>query len=568
MPPSTKDAPFFQDPPRLTNTFEADAALQDALARLLPADVHAALAPQWRAMGEAAAGPLLALAAEAEANPPRLVPYDAWGRPIDEVRVSPAWRALHVEAARWGLTAIPYEKTLGAHARVHQFALLALYGPSSAICSCPLAMTDGAVRTLQEHGGRELIDRAVPRLTTRDPGGYWTSGQWMTERIGGSDVSGTETVARRGDDGRWRLFGDKWFTSAVTAEIALTLARPEGAPAGSSTLSLFYLETHLADGATNGVRVLRLKDKLGTRALPTAELTLDGTIAEPVGDLGHGVKKITLLLNTTRLHNAVAACGIMARVLQLARDYAGRRKAFGAPLADKPLHRETLAGVQVEYEAALALTLECARLLGRQEAGEATDEERPALRLLTPLAKLLTGKQAVAVASEGLEAFGGAGYVEDTGLPVLLRDAQVLPLWEGTTNVLSLDTLRAVAKDGVLEPWTALATRRLERLAGGPMAEVAGEVRTRAARVAGDLQAALRGDAATAEGAARALAMALATVAAAVPLCEQAAWSLANGRGERAALAVRRWLACRPASLDAARPGRVGESAVLSGLAR
>ena len=556
---------FFQDPPRLANTFEADAALQDALARLLPADVHRALHPQWREMGEAAAGPLLALARAAEADPPRLVAYDAWGRRIDEVQVSSAWRALHVESARRGLTSIPYEGRLGPSARLHQFALLALYGPSSAIQSCPLAMTDGAARTLREHGSPELVARAVPRLTTRDPERYWTSGQWMTERSGGSDVSGTETVARRGPDGRWRLFGDKWFTSAVTSEMALTLARPEGAADGSSGLSLFYLETRGPDGGPNGIRVLRLKDKLGTRALPTAELTLEGTVAEPVGELGRGVKKITPLLNTTRLHNAVNACGIMARVLQLARDYARRRAAFGGPLAAKPLHRETLAGLQVEYEAALALTLECARLLGRQEAGEAGDEERGTLRLVTPLVKLLTGKQVVAVASEGLEAFGGAGYVEDTGLPVLLRDAQVLPLWEGTTNVLSLDALRAVARDGVLEPWSALAIRRLEALKGGPLAAVAEEIRTRLAFVTSEVRSALQGDAAAAEGAARAFALALASVAAAVPLCEQAAWSVAAGRGERAALALTRWLD-RPASLAAARAGRPETSAVLSGL--
>src|SRR6185295_13545427 len=142
------------------------------------------------------------------------------------------------------------------------------------------------------------------------------------------------------------------------------------------------------------------------------------------------------------------------------RDYARRRVAFGSPLAQKPLHRETLACLQVEYEAALALTFDCARLLGKAEAGEATTDERATLRLLTPLAKLLTARQAVAVASEALEGFGGAGYVEDTGLPVWLRDAQVLPIWEGTTNVLSLDTLRATARDGALGAWTGLASRR------------------------------------------------------------------------------------------------------------
>jgi len=560
---------FLQDPPRLTNTFAADAALGDVVARLLPADLHAPLLPEWRALGEAAAGRLAALAREAEADPPRHIPYDSWGARVDEIRVSPAWTALHRAAAEWGLTAIPYEGRLGRFARVHQFALLALYGPSSAVYTCHLAMTDGAARTLLEHAGADLAPRVVPHLTSRDPDRLWTSGQWMTERTGGSDVSRTETVARRDAGGAWRLWGTKWFTSAITSEIALTLARPEGAPEGSAGLALFLVEQRNPDGTRNGIRILRLKDKLGTRALPTAELALEGCRAEPVGDLGRGVKKITPLLNITRLHNAISACGMMARPLQLLRDYARRRVAFGSPLALKPLHRETVAGLQVEYEAALALTFDCARLLGKTEAGEASADERAVLRLLTPLAKLLTARQAVASAAEALEGFGGAGYVEDTGLPGWLRDAQVLPIWEGTTNVLSLDVLRAIARDGVLEPWVAQATLRLEALAASPLAHTAGEIRRRVDEVPRVLAALAAGGPEVAETAGRRIALTLAGLSAAVALSEQGAWALAHGRGERAALAAGRWLSERVTELPAAGEAstRVGPSALLSGLA-
>jgi alkylation response protein AidB-like acyl-CoA dehydrogenase len=352
--------PFFQDPPQLANTYEADPALRETLDRLLPGELTAELAQEWRDLGQAAAGPLLAWAQAAEAETPRLVPYDAWGRRVDRIVVAPAWVDLQREAARRGLTAIPYEGRLGAFARLHQFALLNLYGPSSAIFTCYLAMTDGAARTLLEHAPGALARRVVPHLTSRDPEAFWTSGQWMTERTGGSDVSGTGTRAVRGQDGRWRLFGTKWFTSATTSEIALTLARVEGAPAGSAGLSLFYLEQRLADGSLNGIHIHRLKDKLGTRALPTAELSLEGTLAEPLGSLEGGVKKITPLLNITRLHNAISACGMMARQIQLLRDYARRRVVFGEALSRKPLHRATVASLQVEYEAALALTFECA----------------------------------------------------------------------------------------------------------------------------------------------------------------------------------------------------------------
>lgn len=388
----------------------------------------------------------------------------------------------------------------------------------------------------------------------------------MTERSGGSDVGGTRTRAVRGEDGHWRLWGTKWFTSAVTSEVALTLARPEGAPEGSAGLSLFYLEQRRADGERNAIRILRLKDKLGTRALPTAELSLEGAIALPVGGLGHGVRKLAPLLNLTRLHNAVAACGMMARLLQLLRAYARRRHAFGGPLAAKPLYQETVASLQVEYEGALAITLECARLLGRVEAGEASPAEAASFRLLVPLAKLMTAKQAVAVASEALEGFGGAGYVEDTGLPVWLRDAQVLPIWEGTTDVLSLDVRRVLARDG-LEPWRDESCRRLEALREGSPA-AAEAVRASLDQTIQLVAALAKGGDEILEAAARRIALRLAALAAAVPLCEQAAWARTNGRGERAGAAVARWLERLPALPDPLRARQWrDEGTVLCGMA-
>jgi hypothetical protein len=228
--------------------------------------------------------------------------------------------------------------------------------------------------------------------------------------------------------------------------MALTLARPEGNPPGGSGLALFYVEMRNADGSPNGIFVNRLKDKLGTRMVPTAELTLDGARAIAVLGSRDGVKNITPMLSITRTWNAIGAISGMRRGLMLAKDYAKKRVAFGAPLAEKPLHVDTLAGLEAETQGAFVLTFRVVSLLGKEEAGEITEEEAALLRLLTPIVKLVTAKQAVAVLSEVLESFGGAGYVEDTGLPRLLRDAQVLPIWEGTTNVLSLDLLRALAK--------------------------------------------------------------------------------------------------------------------------
>ena len=464
---------FFQDPPRAPDAYATDAALQAELARRLPAAVLARATPILAEMGRHAATTLPPMAAQAEAEPPVHVPYDAFGRRVDEIRVSPAWDALKKFAAEQGIVAIGYDASFGEHRRLVQAALLHLYSAASATYSCPLAMTDAAARVLIDLAPESLKKRLVPGLLSRDPKTFLTSGQWMTERTGGSDVSGTSTIARpkttRGEERVYTLHGVKWFTSATTSEMALTLARIDDGKTppveGSRGLSLFCVEVHRDENAgLRGIQVNRLKDKLGTRALPTAELTLDGVEAVMLGEPGRGVASISGMLNVTRLYNAISSASGMARALGLARDYANRRVAFGKPLAAQPLHAETLAEMEADTAGALALSLEVASLLGRAEHGVATDDEKRRLRGLIPLAKLTTAKQAVACASEGLECFGGAGYVEDTGLPRLLRDAQVLSIWEGTTNVLSLDVLRAEAKEGALTAVLADLARRAETL--------------------------------------------------------------------------------------------------------
>jgi alkylation response protein AidB-like acyl-CoA dehydrogenase len=330
---------------------------------------------------------------------------------------------------------------------------------------CPLAMTDGATCTLLAAENDALIDEAVPHLTSRDPESAWTSGQWMTELAGGSDVGQSNTNARQDDDGTWRLYGRKWFTSAITANMALALARPEGNPEGGRGLALFYVRIRTDEGDLQpGLRVLRLKDKLGTRKLPTAELHLNGVEAVPVTEMKRGTRHISPMLNITRTWNAVTATSFMRRAVALARDYATKRTVFGKKLIDQPLHQDTLAQMQSTYEGAFHLSFRVAELLGRDEADTASDTDRALLRLLTPVAKLLTAKQCVSVTSEALEAFGGAGYVEDTGLPQLHRDAQVLPIWEGTTNVLALDLLRALKRTDGLAPIRAEFERCMEGL--------------------------------------------------------------------------------------------------------
>jgi alkylation response protein AidB-like acyl-CoA dehydrogenase len=428
--------------------------------------------PSFVEMGELAGGRLYSMQLADRLNEPALTQWDAWGNRIDRIELTPLWREAERLAAERGLVATAYEGRHGALSRIHQCALAYLFTPSTDIYSCPLAMTDGAARTLLSSGNQNIIDRAVPHLLTRNAEEFWTSGQWMTEQTGGSDVGLSETVARRDDEGVWRLYGRKWFTSATTSQMALTLARPVGNGPGGQGLALFYIETRDDAGRLNNIRIDRLKDKLGTRKVPTAELTLDGTPAWLVKGETDGVRNIAPMLNITRLWNGISAVSLMRRAVALALDYSRRRVAFGSTLSEKPLHMDTLAGLQAEREAAFHLAFYVAELTGRSETGEIGEDEAPALRLLIPVMKLTTAKQAVQVASETLEAFGGAGYVEDTGLPALLRDSQVLPIWEGTTNVLSLDALRALGQKGAaFQALKAQAARFLERVRADSLVE-------------------------------------------------------------------------------------------------
>ncbi len=531
---------FVQTPPSLGNQYSDDRVLRSYLARSLSAEALRAAAPQLERLGALSGGELYAQQLAERTLEPALVQWDPWGNRIDRIDTTPLWRRAEEIAAREGLVALPYEAPLGERSRVLQFALVYLFTPSTEIYACPLAMSDGAARTLLASGHRALIERALPRLTSREPARFWTSGQWMTEQAGGSDVGLSETVARFAPDGGWRLYGRKWFTSAITSQMALTLARPEGNPPGGKGLAMFYLETRDEAGRPNRLTVDRLKDKLGTRKLPTAELTLEGTPAVPVGELANGVRAISTVLNITRTWNSVAALAYMRRGLALARAYAKLRRAFGRPLAEQPLHADTLAALQAEFEAAFHLAFFVVELLGRSESGRASDEEQALLRLMTPLAKLTTGRQSVAVVSEVLEAFGGAGYIEDTGLPVLLRDTQVLTIWEGTTNVLALDALRALGSSG-FGPLARALEQLLGELREPALAALGRRIRDALGAAHAWFGRQAGRDEATLEADARRFALTLGRATAAALLARHAQWSLDHERDRRAYAAALRF---------------------------
>ncbi|MEJ2275010.1 MAG: acyl-CoA dehydrogenase family protein [Woeseiaceae bacterium] len=453
---------YMTEPLPLANPFAADPLLGAWLERALPGEYRDEICGDLERFGQRVADEIEPLGRAAEANEPRLDEQN------NAVLTDPAWDRLDAISAEEKLVAAGYERKYGRYSRLYQFAKIYLFHPSSAYYSCPLAMTDGAAKLIETYGSDELQGSAFRHLTSADPDEFWTSGQWMTERNGGSDLSGTECIAAQAADG-WTVSGPKHFTSAITAPMAMLLARTDPA---SPELSLFYTQCRESKaGPWRNLRIEKLKDKLGTRALPTAELTLEALPCTLVGNEGRGVRTIASLFNVTRIHNAFAATSTTARALQLWDRFARKRVSFGKPVIEHSLHRKVYGEMLAEHRRQFLLTFFVAELFGAAECDDDPAADK-LLRLMTPVVKLYTAKQAIRIVSEALEGLGGAGYMEDLGMAKHYRDVQTLSIWEGTTNVLSLDVLRAVQKENVLPAWFAWAgAAECERLSRFDLAE-------------------------------------------------------------------------------------------------
>ncbi|RME74177.1 MAG: hypothetical protein D6776_05700 [Planctomycetota bacterium] len=524
--------------------YAADPAFVRRMRRLLGSEYGWA-AEHLHRMGALAGGPVAACSVQAEAYPPELVRYDREGNRIDRVRFHPAYERMRELAYGSGIVALAYDERArpagGRAPRVLVFGLGYVFSQAEQGLYCPICMTDGAARLVERYAEPEVRERWLPRLTARELDRLAEGAMWLTEKQGGSDVGANTTRAVEGPDGRWRLYGDKWFCSNLGAEVMMVMARPEGAGPGTRGLGLFLVPLHRGDGSRNAIRFHRLKDKLGTRSMPTGEATLEGAEGWLLAGPGRGFKAMTEMLNLSRLYNAVASCGAMRRACFEALEHARERTAFGRVLEDHPLHREVLADMVVRTEASTALVFETVARLDRMDRGIGSEDDRVLWRALTPLVKLHTAKQAVAVASEGVEALGGNGYIEEFPTARLLRDAQVLPIWEGTTNILALDLLlRAIGREGAcdalarwIEQRLAAASERSTLLEAAGLVE-AGFVAWREAV----------GDALALEGSpdvryARGFAHRLARLCEAAILLDEAAADLAGGDARAQALALR-----------------------------
>ncbi|MEV5505619.1 acyl-CoA dehydrogenase family protein [Streptomyces orinoci] len=433
---------FNQAPPLTGFSTADDPALLEALRR----DGGGGGEAEVRALGRRAGSEeVQEWARLAEAVPPVLHTHDRYGHRIDEVEFHPAWHRLMAEAVASGQHAAPWVSgEPGAHlVRAAKFYVWAQAEPGH---GCPVSMTYAAVPALRAQP--QLADSYVPLLASpeydfglRPPLGKrgLIAGMSMTEKQGGSDVRANTTTAEPAGDGSYVLTGHKWFTSAPMSDLFLVLAQ---APDG---LTCFLMPRVLPDGTRNAMRLQRLKDKLGNRSNASAEIEYERAVAWPVGEPGRGVRTIVEMVNMTRLDCVLGSAAGMRAGLRQALHHTRHRRAFGAELIDQPLMRNVLADLAVESEAATVLALRLAAALDRSEAG---DPAEGALRRLGLAAgKYWVCKRGSAHAAEALECLGGNGYVEESGMPRLYREAPLLSIWEGSGNVAALDVLRALRRE-------------------------------------------------------------------------------------------------------------------------
>ena len=462
---STLPAPDAMPTTRGMNFFLADPNLAFVCASVMRPEDFARARPHLAAMGATAGDELDALAAVADKHPPTLRTHDERGRRVDEIVRHPAYAAMErIAFERFGLAAMSHrEGVLGWPGRVPhvvKYALSYLFSQSEFGLLCPVSVTDSTARVLRRFAGDGVKAQFLPLLTATDFDALWQGAQWMTEKTGGSDVGASTTRARQDPDGTWRLWGDKWFCSVANAGAALALARPEGAPAGTRGLGLFIVPRTLPDGTKNAWTLNRLKDKFGSRSMATGEVTLDGAVAYPVGDLARGFHQMMEMVNVSRLSNAMRAAGIMRRSVLESVVHARGRSAFGRPLIELPQHARDVLEMLLDAEAGCSVILNAAALLDRADAGETN--ARALIRLVIPLAKYWLTARARVVAGEAMNVRGGNGYIEEWVNARLVRDAYLGAIWEGSTNVVALDVQRALLREGCFEPAAGFVQARLD----------------------------------------------------------------------------------------------------------
>jgi acyl-CoA dehydrogenase len=453
------------------NFYRADPALADLLRIHLPDPLFRHIEPHLDRLGALAGGHLDECARLADRHVPVLHQRDRFGRDIQWIEYHPAYRELERAAfGEFGIHAMSLRKGIlgwpDKYPVVAKHAFTFLFNQAEFGLGCPINVTDGCAKLLANFGSDALQARYLDGLTQTDMSKLTQGGQFMTEKEGGSDV-GTLTTTAMAEGDHWRLFGEKWFCSNADAEVVMLLARPEGAGGGTRGVGLFLMPRRLDDGSPNHYRIVRLKDKLGTRSMASGEIRLEGAIAYAVGRLDRGFVQMAEMVNSSRLSNGVKSTALMRRAHHDAMTVAKNRVVFGSRIIDLPLARRQLMKIMLATEQALSMSFITADALDRAEAG--SQDAAALLRILTPTLKFRATRDARKVCGDALEMRGGIGYIEEFATARLLRDAHLGSIWEGTGNIVAIDALtRAVGRHGADAALGADLHARLDDSVGVP----------------------------------------------------------------------------------------------------
>ncbi|SHK33235.1 hypothetical protein SAMN05444159_3016 [Bradyrhizobium lablabi] len=455
------------------NFYRADPALADLLRIHLPEPLFRHIEPHLDRLGALAGGHLDECARLADRHVPVLHQRDRFGRDVQRIEYHPAYRELERAAfGEFGIHAMSLRKGIMGwpepYPVVAKHAFTFLFNQAEFGLGCPINVTDGCAKLLAKFGSAALKEKYLDGLTQTDMSKLTQGGQFMTEKEGGSDVGKlTTTAVQEGD--HWRLHGEKWFCSNADAKVVMLLARPEGAVGGTRGVGLFLMPRQLDDGSQNHYRIVRLKDKLGTRSMASGEIKLEGAIAYAVGKLDRGFVQMAEMVNSSRLSNGVKSTALMRRAHHDAMTVAANRVVFGQRIIDLPLARRQLMKIMLATEQALSMSFVTADALDRTEAG--SQDAAALLRILTPTLKFRATRDARKVCGDALEMRGGIGYIEEFATSRLLRDAHLGSIWEGTGNIVAIDALgRAVGRHGADAALAADLHARLDDSANVPPA--------------------------------------------------------------------------------------------------
>jgi len=435
------------------NFFRSDKILNSYFKKHTSENARSYMHEKLLNLGRDAATVMDSLSLDADKNGPELVKRSPYGETINHIRFHPSYWMLMDIALQSEMIHVKYDaelrKKFSADRHKLGFAAGQIYGMSEMGIYCPLCMTDGAAMIVDKYCNEADRKRLLPGLSSCSSDKFLTGAMYLTEKAGGSDVGANRTKAVRLSGREYTLAGEKWFCSNANADVILALARTGPLREGTKGLSLFLVEKTLEDGKKNPVNIVRLKEKLGVRSMATAEIMLEGTKGKLIGEEGQGFKIMAEMINMSRLYNAVAAIAGMRRAIAETWQYLNHRVTFGKKAVEHPLIREKLCEAGSNYTGSFLLVWRAIRAMDAAENGD--ENERQLLRILIPMAKWHTAEQSVGTVRDCMELMGGNGYIEDFILPKLFRDVNVLPIWEGSGNIIVLDILRAINKTEALE---------------------------------------------------------------------------------------------------------------------